>query len=53
MKEEEARKLAEKHWQYNRELLSLSGHTPTALERFLFIEAMVHMNKHNEEDSND
>ena len=43
------RETAEEHWEYTAELLKLAGHEPTELERFLYVQAMLHGAKHGEE----
>ena len=40
------REIAEKHWLYTAEIMKLSGHEPTELEHFLYVEAMLHGAKH-------
>jgi len=40
------REEATKHWEYTAELLRLAGHMPTELEKYLYIEAMLHGAKH-------
>ena len=39
----------EKHWEFVEMLLTMAGHRPTPLERFLYIEAMKHGVKHQKE----
>lgn len=40
---------AEKHWLYTMKLLELAGHQTTELEHFLYVEAMLHGAKHEQE----
>jgi hypothetical protein len=46
--ENEKRELAEKHWKYTEGLLKTLGKTPTELEHYLYVQAMVHGMKHGE-----
>lgn len=40
------REVAEEHWLYVAGLLIAIGHTPTELEHYLYVEAMLHGAKH-------
>ena len=44
------REIAEAHWKYTARLLELAGHNPTELEKYLYIEAMLHGAKHERND---
>lgn len=43
------REEVEKHWEYSAELMNLSGHPPTEREHYLYVEAMLHGAKHEED----
>jgi hypothetical protein len=43
------REEAEKHWEYTAKIIELSGHVPSELEHFLYVEAMLHGAKHERE----
>lgn len=48
---EEAKIVAEKHWEFINNLLVAAGYTPDELHKFLFIRAMIHGIKHGAESS--
>ena len=43
---DEAKKLADDHWAYIKELLKMYGVTPTAREEFQFKSSAIHFYKH-------
>ncbi len=47
------REIAEKHWKYTAKIIKYSGHEPTELEHFLYVEAMLHGAKHEQEVTNE
>ncbi len=50
MTKEEARTLAEEHWEYTKKVSVLSGTDTTEREHFFYVEAMIHGIRHGEKD---
>lgn len=53
METSKARELAEKHCAFIEGLLATTKEPMTAREKYLFVEGMVHMNKHNQQEETD
>ncbi len=50
MTKEEAKVLAEEHWEYTKKVSVISGADTTAREHFFYVQAFIHGLKHGEKE---